>query len=230
MLPPASLPVRPRAQRDELRKQAFSGGLRAAGPIQEEQQAGPEGVEAVDEQLVAEEECGDGFSCEDRPVASGHGAGAPLPSWDAYWDARQEVDVPSRWGQGPGCREAAAACACVHLHGTGTPLTDRARRGGRFNVYAAGALGPVILCCHGGGYTGLTWSLMAAHLKDKWVQWPGHGTQRAEQRAIVCSCRSCAQLRVKHQATGARSAARLPSPPCARAGTAWLRQTCGATA
>jgi hypothetical protein len=38
---------------------------------------------------------------------------------------------------------------------------------GTFRVYTAGSEGPVVFCIHGGGYTGLTWSLMAAHLKDK---------------------------------------------------------------
>lgn len=33
-----------------------------------------------------------------------------------------------------------------------------------FNVYIAGSQGPVILCLHGGGYTGLSWSLVAARL------------------------------------------------------------------
>mmetsp|Transcript_17840 Transcript_17840/g.38383 ORF Transcript_17840/g.38383 Transcript_17840/m.38383 type:complete len:374 (+) Transcript_17840:102-1223(+) len=51
---------------------------------------------------------------------------------------------------------------------------------GTFNVYTAGEEGPVVLCLHGGGYTGLTWSLVAAKLKDKYrVVAPdlrGHGT------------------------------------------------------
>ncbi|PNH04810.1 putative protein phosphatase methylesterase 1 [Tetrabaena socialis] len=38
-------------------------------------------------------------------------------------------------------------------------------RGGTVNVYLAGGSGPVVLCVHGGGYTGLTWSLVAAKLK-----------------------------------------------------------------
>jgi len=39
-------------------------------------------------------------------------------------------------------------------------------RGATFNVYLAGSTGPVILCLHGGGYTGLTWAIMASLLKD----------------------------------------------------------------
>eukprot|EP00882_Tetradesmus_deserticola_P021238 GHRQ01022991.1.p2 GENE.GHRQ01022991.1~~GHRQ01022991.1.p2 ORF type:complete len:137 (+),score=16.11 GHRQ01022991.1:380-790(+) len=40
---------------------------------------------------------------------------------------------------------------------------------GSFNVYQAGSAGAVVLCLHGGGYTGLTWSLVAQHLKDRCV-------------------------------------------------------------
>jgi hypothetical protein len=42
-------------------------------------------------------------------------------------------------------------------------------RKGRFSVYVAGTSGPVVLCCHGGGYTGTSWSLVASQLKDKCV-------------------------------------------------------------
>ncbi len=42
-----------------------------------------------------------------------------------------------------------------------------ARRGGAFNVYLAGTKGPIMLLVHGAGYTGLTWSLVAAALRDK---------------------------------------------------------------
>lgn len=55
----------------------------------------------------------------------------------------------------------------------------RNRRQSTFNVYSAGKSGPVLLCLHGGGYTGLTWSLVAAKLKDKYrIMAPdlrGHG-------------------------------------------------------
>ncbi|KAG2499014.1 hypothetical protein HYH03_003200 [Edaphochlamys debaryana] len=39
---------------------------------------------------------------------------------------------------------------------------------GTFNVYSAGEAGPVVLCVHGGGYSGLTWSLVAKRLKDRY--------------------------------------------------------------
>ncbi|KAF8069435.1 protein phosphatase methylesterase 1 [Scenedesmus sp. PABB004] len=39
---------------------------------------------------------------------------------------------------------------------------------GSFNVYTAGGEGAVVLCLHGGGYTGLTWSLVARQLKDRY--------------------------------------------------------------
>lgn len=34
-----------------------------------------------------------------------------------------------------------------------------------FNIYTAGSTGPVVLCLHGGGYSGLTWALVAARLR-----------------------------------------------------------------
>jgi len=40
-------------------------------------------------------------------------------------------------------------------------------REGSFRVYTAGTSGPVVFCLHGGGYTGLTWALFAAHLKGE---------------------------------------------------------------
>lgn len=40
-------------------------------------------------------------------------------------------------------------------------------RGATFHVYTAGSSGPVVLCLHGGGYTGLSWALIARRLKDK---------------------------------------------------------------
>lgn len=42
-----------------------------------------------------------------------------------------------------------------------------ARSSGRFNVYEAGSSGPVLLCIHGGGYTGMSWALFASKLKDR---------------------------------------------------------------
>eukprot|EP00983_Pelagomonas_calceolata_P053787 1143426-Pelagomonas_calceolata.AAC.10 len=47
------------------------------------------------------------------------------------------------------------------------PVFHQPCRKGHFNVYMAGNSGPVVLCCHGGGYTGLSWSLVACQLKDK---------------------------------------------------------------
>ena len=34
-------------------------------------------------------------------------------------------------------------------------------------IYTAGAQGPVLFCLHGCGYTGLTWALVAAAVKDR---------------------------------------------------------------
>eukprot|EP00775_Hariotina_reticulata_P011607 gene11607-11751_t len=50
---------------------------------------------------------------------------------------------------------------------------------GSFNVYLAGDAGAVVFCLHGGGYTGLTWSLVAQQLKSKYrvvaMDLRGHG-------------------------------------------------------
>eukprot|EP00879_Flechtneria_rotunda_P005408 GHRR01005699.1.p1 GENE.GHRR01005699.1~~GHRR01005699.1.p1 ORF type:complete len:437 (+),score=84.88 GHRR01005699.1:148-1311(+) len=50
---------------------------------------------------------------------------------------------------------------------------------GAFNVYQAGSTGAVVFCLHGGGYTGLTWSLVARQLKDRYrvvaMDLRGHG-------------------------------------------------------
>lgn len=45
---------------------------------------------------------------------------------------------------------------------------DCPARGARFTVYEAGIAGPVVLCLHGGGYSGLTWALFAQRLRDRW--------------------------------------------------------------
>ena len=36
-------------------------------------------------------------------------------------------------------------------------------------MYQAGSSGPLVYCIHGGGYTGLTWALVASKLKDRQV-------------------------------------------------------------
>lgn len=36
-------------------------------------------------------------------------------------------------------------------------------------VYVAGTKGAVIYCLHGCGYTGLTWALVAAAVKDRYL-------------------------------------------------------------
>jgi len=37
----------------------------------------------------------------------------------------------------------------------------------RYRVYQAGTEGPVVFCLHGGGYSGLTWALLAKELKGR---------------------------------------------------------------
>ncbi|KAI3424160.1 hypothetical protein D9Q98_009519 [Chlorella vulgaris] len=74
-------------------------------------------------------------------------------------------------------REAAEPCvprdASLPLPLPWTAYFDRRQRvrcperQATFNVYTAGSSGPVLLCLHGGGYTGLSWSLLAQQLKDR---------------------------------------------------------------
>lgn len=64
----------------------------------------------------------------------------------------------------------------------------RPRRRGSFPVYTAGEKGAVVFCVHGGGYTGLTWSLVARQLKDR---------------------------RVPQRRAAARARGRAPGKPCA---------------
>lgn len=58
---------------------------------------------------------------------------------------------------------------------------------GYFNYYASGKEGdPVVLFVHGGGYTGLTWSLVAKKLKGKGLRLlapdlRGHGLTRSDE-------------------------------------------------
>lgn len=37
---------------------------------------------------------------------------------------------------------------------------------GQFHFYAKGSTGPILLCLHGGGYSGLTWALFAVRPID----------------------------------------------------------------
>lgn len=60
-------------------------------------------------------------------------------------------------------------------------------RGTTFNVYTAGSTGPVLFCIHGGGYTGLTWALIASRMKSTCrIVAPdlrGHGLTRGDHEA-----------------------------------------------
>lgn len=78
-------------------------------------------------------------------------------------DDMKKVELPDR------C-VITSTCLLHHAfptrHAGGLCLGD-GRRGGTFNVYCAGSSGPVVLAIHGAGYTGCTWSLVAANLKSK---------------------------------------------------------------
>ncbi|KAJ8914771.1 hypothetical protein NQ315_013274 [Exocentrus adspersus] len=57
---------------------------------------------------------------------------------------------------------------------------------GNFHVYSKGHEGPILLCLHGGGYSGLTWALFAAemfkviHCQIKAVDLRGHGNTHTD--------------------------------------------------
>nr|CAH7753241.1 unnamed protein product [Callosobruchus chinensis] len=54
---------------------------------------------------------------------------------------------------------------------------------GKFHVYSKGSEGPILLCLHGGGYSGLTWALFTdevaktIHCQVKALDLRGHGKQ-----------------------------------------------------
>ena len=63
---------------------------------------------------------------------------APPARWSDFWAHKRRIPVPSR--------------------------------SGAFVVYSTGATAspttPVLFCCHGAGYTGMSWALLARHLRD----------------------------------------------------------------
>jgi protein phosphatase methylesterase 1 len=71
------------------------------------------------------------------------------------------------------------ACRCVRCP----------TRGINFNVYLAGDSGPVVLCLHGAGYTGLTWALAAQRLRGSCrvmaLDLRGHGGTRCDGGAAA---------------------------------------------
>jgi len=80
-----------------------------------------------------------------------------IATWERYWDCQRDVAIPER--------------------------------SATFRVYECGAAsgGPTVLCVHGGGYTALTWSLVAAALKPKCrvvaFDMRGHGATVTEDDA-----------------------------------------------
>ena len=64
---------------------------------------------------------------------------------------------------------------------------------GTFRVYLAGDAGPVVFLLHGGGYTGLTWALVARELKGRCrlaaLDMRGHGETSTEDDADLSAAR-----------------------------------------
>lgn len=95
-----------------------------------------------------------GFGSMPPPSVRGKRHAQRPVEWQQYWDRREEVELEGR------CVLATILLTrinhnhhsiVVHLRGT-------------FNVYFKGDSGPVVFCLHGGGYTGLTWSLVAEQI------------------------------------------------------------------
>ena len=150
-----------------------------------------------------------------------------LPRWDAYFDERQDIQLDDRGGTfrhgSLSIRGVLPGSSWSKLEGwrSKCPLPARevcdalCRR-----VYTAGSKGAVLFCLHGCGYTGLTWSLIAAAVKDRC------GSLHAATPAAMCSveihCMPCARLPLlPHLAWRLSQGWRL-------AGIAWWPWTCGA--
>lgn len=98
-----------------------------------------------------------------------------------------------------------------------------------------GNSGPVLLCLHGGGYTGLSWALIARALKDR--QGPGQTAQLplvgrmagVHGQPRVCACAACLPAWLR-QCLHRRCAGSARACPVGRAGTGWWLLTFAATA
>lgn len=151
--PPASFvpsaPFHGAAASIDLRKQAIS-----ASAVKSQNW----GLEALVEEAAA------AAGCTPHVTSSRGAAGGGTPDWSAYWDGKHTVELPDRL-----VTDALGALERLSTQVVITPPSrpPAFRRHGRFNVYTAGSTGPVVLCIHGGGYTGLTWSLVAPLLKSK---------------------------------------------------------------
>ncbi|CAD7696439.1 unnamed protein product [Ostreobium quekettii] len=71
-------------------------------------------------------------------------------------------------------------------------------RDATFHIYTAGTGGPLLLCLHGGGYTGLTWSLLAPRVKDTCrivaMDLRGHGLTKTNDDEDLSAETLCADV------------------------------------
>lgn len=88
-------------------------------------------------------------------------------------------------------------------------------RHGTFNVYSAGTKGAVLFLLHGAGYTGLTWSLVAKSLKDKYrVVAPdlrGHGQTHSDDDLDLSSETLAADVAAIHTFLFGESEEKIPT-------------------
>mmetsp|Transcript_3293 Transcript_3293/g.11942 ORF Transcript_3293/g.11942 Transcript_3293/m.11942 type:complete len:420 (+) Transcript_3293:119-1378(+) len=95
-----------------------------------------------------------------------------LPPWDAYFERRYYVPLSSA------------------VSGDDQDVAQ---------VYEVGSHGPLVVCVHGGGYSALSWALVARHLKSKEVRVAafdlrGHGGTRAADEADLSMERLAADM------------------------------------
>jgi protein phosphatase methylesterase 1 len=106
------------------------------------------------------------------------------------------------------------------LYFTGRHTVACPSRGARFNVYTAGGAGPVVLCLHGGGMTGLSWALLAKLLAPTCrVVAPdlrGHGLSEADDEGDLSAATLAADVAAIWAAAcapDARGGGGAPPPP-----------------
>eukprot|EP00958_Prasinococcus_capsulatus_P007589 scaffold705_cov402-Prasinococcus_capsulatus_cf.AAC.9 len=84
-----------------------------------------------------------------------------LPPWDAYFERRYYVPLSSAVsGPKHSLRTASVTAEAVYA-GDDQDVAQ---------VYEVGSHGPLVVCVHGGGYSALSWALVARHLKSKEVR------------------------------------------------------------
>ena len=99
--------------------------------------------------------------------------------WSDFFDRQEDIEIPSRSGtfrQG----RASLVKMSTFQHGPKLVAFSWSMQSGSHlctslktycpcsrRIYTAGKEGPILLCLHGGGYTGLTWAPLAKRVKKR---------------------------------------------------------------